>query len=79
MSAIAILWPVKAIFEKRAATVENYYKNTFQKELLWHNLFCKNYKTISLQTKISFACALANRDKPVAATLQKNVLVELIL
>ena len=33
-------------------------KNTFQKELFWHNKFCKNYKAISLQSKIlrMFSC-----------------------
>ena len=39
----------------------NYYKKfktTLQKELFWHNLFCKNYKTISLQSKFLhiFSC-----------------------
>ena len=43
-------------------------KILFKKKEVWHNYFCKKYKTISLYKAISFACSLANRDKSVAAT-----------
>ena len=48
-----------------------YSKKYFSKQFLWHNYFCKITKQ-SLYKANSFACSLANRDKPVAATLQRK-------
>ena len=47
-------------------------QTNFTKLLFWHNGFCIHYNKISLYKAHSFVCSLANRDKQVAATLQRK-------
>ena len=50
---------------------QNYYKNTFQSICFGTINFIKITKQ-SLYKANSFACSLANRDKPLVATLQRK-------